>query len=77
MAFNSDTYHANKTAREAWGYLAKARACRQRVAAGTPELLDTPERVGFLAGCACLYMRIAIGFRRSAAEKKDYRKGWC
>lgn len=34
MAFNSNTYHANKSRREAWKALAEAREIRARIAAG-------------------------------------------
>lgn len=35
MPFNANTYRANKYRREAWAYLAEARAIKARVAAGS------------------------------------------
>lgn len=34
MAFNSNTYYANKAARHAWAYLKEARTLRDQIRAG-------------------------------------------
>lgn len=60
MAFNSDTYIANKARKEAWKLLAEARQERAD--------RNDADRVSFLVKSACQRMRMHLLFRREAEE---------
>lgn len=62
MAFNSNTYYANKAAREAWALLAKARDIKARVAAGVAYDWEAP-RLPLIVGLARSSMRTSRFFR--------------
>ena len=72
MAFNADTYRANKYARKSREELAKARELKARVAAGelAPDHWEA-QRIGTFAKLAVLSARIS----RSARRVADIRKG--
>jgi hypothetical protein len=60
MAFNSDTYHANKQRRMAWRDLDQARQFRAE---------GQTERAGIWVKSARLAMRLSVMYRRFAKEK--------
>lgn len=65
MAFNSDTYRANKYANSAWHNLANARAIKRRVASG--EAFEWERgRIATYVKLARLDMRISLSCRRIA-----------
>lgn len=76
MAFNSYAYHANRTAKEAWAYLAQARQVREQLRAGdrwrSPESLR--ETLNNRILLARLNMRQSLTYRRLRQLERD-RKG--
>jgi hypothetical protein len=71
MAFNSDTYRANKYARKSRDELARAREIKARVVAGElPADHWEAQRIGTFAKLAILSARISRSARRSAAIGK-------
>lgn len=63
MAFNTDTYHANKRSREAREYLAEARALKARVAAGEERYRGEGDRLPFFVAMARSSARLARSHR--------------
>ena len=61
MAFNSDTYRANKHRREAWASLGKAREIKARAAAGNAYSWEIPQ--------------IALYVQWARSDMKLYRLG--
>jgi hypothetical protein len=73
MPFNSDTYHANKSRKDAWAYLAEAREIKERAARG--EAYDWEvARISTLVMIARGNMHRSLMFRREAESKKAMRK---
>ncbi|RWQ35816.1 MAG: hypothetical protein EOS20_17230 [Mesorhizobium sp.] len=68
MAFNSNTYHANKCARTAWEWIARAKDVKRRVALGTAYDWEA-ERIPFMVFYARSDMRRSLFFRRLRAGK--------
>jgi hypothetical protein len=62
MAFNSYSYHANRTAREAWDYLAQARDVRDRQRRGDAYSWERP--VDCSIKLARLSMHQSLTYRR-------------
>lgn len=62
MAFNSNSYYANKYARQAWAYLAEARAMRERERQGTARSWERP--IESSVKLARISMRQSLGWRR-------------
>lgn len=69
MAFNSDTYHANRHKRMAWENLAKARAIRSRVNSSNLCEWERP-RVSTYARLALSDMRLSVIYRQMAASRR-------
>lgn len=73
MAFNSDTYYANKSARTAWEWIARAKDVKRRAALGEAypwEIERIPNMVFYARGD----MHRSLMFRRVAAMSKRNRK---
>jgi hypothetical protein len=64
MAFNSDTYHANKLARSAWRSLAAARSLRDRIRAGEAYDWEATITLPRLVRTACWDMKRSVFYRR-------------
>jgi hypothetical protein len=62
MAFNSNTYHANKLAREAKAKLAEARDIKARVVAGSAYEWEAPG-IARCASLAKIYARMSRSYR--------------
>lgn len=73
MAFNADTYRANKYRRQAWAELAKARDIKQRAAAGTAYEWEAA-RIPTFVQLARSSMRISISARRIAQLNREHRR---
>lgn len=75
MAFNSYAYHANRTRREAWDYLAQARALRDQLHAGdrwrSPESLR--EGIANRVTLARLNMQQSLTYRRLRQLQRERR----
>lgn len=69
MAFNSNSYHANKSARRAWEYLAEARAMRERQQQGTARSWERP--VEDSVKLARSHMRSALFYRRMRQLQRE------
>lgn len=65
MAFNSNTYHANRYAREAWRYLRQARERRERG--------EDAECIGRSAFLARNSMHLSLGRRRMRELERPAR----
>lgn len=73
MAFNSDTYHANKCSRDAYAEIAKAKDIKRRAATG--EAYDWEiNRIPHLVRIARSSMRLSVLYRQSAEMKKKNKK---
>lgn len=66
MAFNSNTYRANKAAKAAWSKLSEARELRARIQAGQASDWEIP-RLPFLVQRACWEMKNSIFYRQMRA----------
>jgi hypothetical protein len=72
MVFNSDSYHANKYARQAWERLAQVRDIKKRAARGEAYVWEV-ERMPRLVEQARQLMRLSILYRSFAKLKKQQR----
>lgn len=72
MAFNSDTYHANKSARSAWEWLASAKDVKRRAALGQAYPWEV-ERIPNMVFYARADMRRSLFFRGLADSKRKRR----
>lgn len=68
MAFNANTYYANKARRQAWEELAYARAIKARVAAGTAYAWELP-RVTLYAELARHSMHLHLLYRKMGVPR--------
>lgn len=68
MAFNSNTYHANKLTKAAWEQLAEARALRERIRRGEAYGWEA-ERLPLLVKYARWDLHRALFFRRLNRSK--------
>ncbi|OHV73353.1 hypothetical protein [Ensifer sp. LCM 4579] len=68
MAFNSATYYANKSSREAWESLKAARELKARIESGTAYDWEIP-RLEYHVKIARLRMRSSVNMRRIAKMK--------
>ena len=73
MAFNSHTYRANQSRKQAVDYMAEAREIKARVEAGTAYDWERP-RVAHLARLAILSARLARSFEELAQIRKAWRR---
>jgi hypothetical protein len=76
VPFNSDTYHANKAARDARDELERARALKAKVAAGEHfyEWQRPLEEISRLVAAARLHASMSRMYRRHAAMKRGFRR---
>lgn len=64
MAFNSDSYYANKYAASAWENLARAREIKGRIERGEQVYNWEANRIGMFARLALIDMRLSLSHRR-------------
>lgn len=63
MAFNSNTYRANKLSRSAWKALSDARTLRRRILAGEAYEWEVSILLPQLVRTACSDMRLSVFYR--------------
>lgn len=63
MAFNAISYRRNQARRQAWAYLAEARAIKQRIAAGEAYSWEAP-MIESRVKLARIAMHMHLSFRR-------------
>lgn len=73
MAFNSNTYHANKSARTSADYLAQARDLKARAATGDLRYRGEDERLPHFVQMARSYARQARLYRSLNTLKKGIK----
>lgn len=73
MAFNSNTYHANKEAKLAWKSLADARTLRDRVRAGEAYGWEAETTLPSLVRSALFGMKRSVFYRSQSALEAAIR----